>query len=186
MKSWHGRKSVVRGLRRIWATNRRLHVTATLGLVLLLLVCLKASVPTLLWNTSPSVPVGLYWLSSRPPTRDALAVIRLPEPHRSLADSRGYLPAGILLIKPIVGRADDVVCRHGAIVTVNRRPTARAKSTDPAGRPLPRWSGCIRLRADQVFVLSADPDGFDSRYIGPVERRNIVGTALPVWQAGTE
>lgn len=110
-----------------------------------------------------------------------MAVIRLPEPHRSLADSRGYLPAGSLLIKPVVARASDVVCRHGPMVAINRRAMAHARSVDRAGRPLPRWSGCIRLSADQAFVLSADPDGFDSRYFGPVERRNVVGTALPVW-----
>ena len=176
----------MRAPRRTRATSRRLHVTATLGLGLLLLACPKASAPTLLWNTSPSVPLGLYWLASRPPTRGALAVIRLPEPHRSLADSRGYLPAGILLIKPIVARAGDVVCRHGSIVTVHGRAMAYARSADRAGRPLPRWSGCIRLRADQVFVLSADPDSFDSRYIGPVERRHVVGTALPLWPAATQ
>jgi type IV secretory pathway protease TraF len=125
-------------------------------------------------------------LAARPPTHGALAVICLREPHRSLADSRGYLPAGILLIKPIVARAGDVVCRHGAIVTVNGRTVAHARSTDGLGRSLPRWSGCSRLRADHVFLLSADPDGFDSRYIGPVEWRHVVGTAVPVWPAATE
>ncbi|MFM9850371.1 MAG: S26 family signal peptidase [Hyphomicrobiaceae bacterium] len=176
----------MRAPRRTRATSRRLHVTATLGLGLLLLTCPKANVATLLWNTSPSVPLGLYWLASRPPTRGALAVIRLPEPYRSLADSRGYLPAGTLLIKPIVARAGDVVCRHGPIVTLHGRVMAYARRADRAGRPLPRWSGCIRLKARQAFVLSADSDGFDSRYIGPMERRHVVGTALPVWPTPTE
>jgi conjugative transfer signal peptidase TraF len=176
----------VRAPRRTRATSRRLHVTATLGLGLLLLACPKANVPTLLWNASPSVALGLYWLAPRPPTRGALAVIRLPEPHRSLADSRGYLPVGNLLIKPIVARAGDVACRRGPTVTINGSAKAYARSADRAGRPLPHWSGCIRLGADQVFVLSADPDGFDSRYFGPVERRHVVGTALPLWYAVTK
>jgi conjugative transfer signal peptidase TraF len=177
----------VRAPRRTEATSRHLPVTATLGLgLLLLLACPRVTVPTLLWNTSPSVPLGLYWLAPRPPTRDALAVIRLPEPYRSLADGRGYLPAGTLLIKPVVAPAGDVACRHGPIVTLHGRAIAYARSADRAGRPLPRWSGCIRLRADRAFVLSADPDGFDSRYIGPVQRRHVVGTALPVWPSPTE
>jgi conjugative transfer signal peptidase TraF len=186
MTSSHGRNSVVREPRRTEAKSPRLRAMVTLGVGLLLLAYPRANVPTLLWNTSPSVPLGLYWLAARPPTRGTLAAIRLPEPHRSLADSRGYLPAGILLIKPVVTRAGDVVCRHGAIVTLHGRAVTHARNVDRAGRPLPHWSGCIRLRADQVFVLSADPDGFDSRYIGPVERRHVVGTALPVWHSATE
>lgn len=58
---------------------------------------------------------------------------------------------------------------------------AQAKLADTAGRPLPAWSGCIRLPDTQVFVLAADPDSFDSRYFGPVDRANVLGTALPVW-----
>jgi len=159
---------------------------ATLGIGILLLTYPRANVPTLLWNASPSVPLGVYWSASRSPILGALAIIRLPEPHRSLADSRGYLPARILLIKPIVARTGDVVCRHGPIVTLHGRVMAYARSADRAGRQLPRWSGCIRLSADQVFVLSAGPDGFDSRYFGPVKRRNVVGTALPVWQYASD
>jgi type IV secretory pathway protease TraF len=125
-------------------------------------------------------------LASRSPARGALAVIRLPEPHRSLADSRGYLPAGIPLIKPIVARARDVVCRHGLIVLVHGRVVAYARNADRAGRPLPRWSGCIRLGTNQAFALSANPDSFDSRYIGLVEERHVIGTALPVWSAAMD
>jgi type IV secretory pathway protease TraF len=90
------------------------------------------------------------------------------------------------LIKPVVADHGDVVCRHGPIVTVQGRTVAYAKSTDGLGRPLPRWSGCTRLDADQAFVLSDDPDGFDSRYIGPMDRSHVVGTALPAWRAATQ
>jgi type IV secretory pathway protease TraF len=57
---------------------------------------------------------------------------------------------------------------------------AQAKLADTAGRPLPAWSGCIRLADTQVFVLAADPDSLDSRYFGPVDRAHVLGTALPV------
>jgi type IV secretory pathway protease TraF len=30
-------------------------------------------------------------------------------------------------------------------------------------------------------VLSADPDSFDSRYMGPIDRAHVFGLALPVW-----
>lgn len=150
-------------------------------LALIALAYPKAHAPVLLWNASPSVATGLYRLTSQPPLAGALAVIRLPEPLRTLAATRGYLRAGALLIKPVVAGAGDIVCRHGPLVTINGRSISRAKTADQAGRPLPAWSGCFRLAPTDVFVLSEEPNSFDSRYFGPVERRHIVGMAVPVW-----
>jgi type IV secretory pathway protease TraF len=110
-----------------------------------------------------------------------LAVIRLPEPFNNLASTRGYLPAGALLIKRVAAGAGDLVCRHGSLVTINGRTVALARSFDSAGQLLPRWSGCIRLGTTQIFVLSADPDGFDSRYIRALNRRDVLGADVSVW-----
>jgi conjugative transfer signal peptidase TraF len=147
---------------------------------LLAVLCPKAGAPVILWNASPSVPIGLYRLTSRPSQTVALAVIRLPEPLRMLAETRGYLGKGALLIKPVAGAA-DTVCRHSALVTINGRIAARARTLDAAGRSLPAWSGCVRLRATDIFVLSADADSFDSRYMGPIDSAQVVGFALPIW-----
>jgi conjugative transfer signal peptidase TraF len=152
-----------------------------LGIALLALACPKADAPVLLWNASASVPIGLYRVVSRRPPTGALAVVRLPDTFGTLADTRGYLRAGTLLIKPVAGGGGDIVCRDGPLVTINGRVVAHAKAADALGRPLPAWSGCFLLSEDQVFVLSEGPDSFDSRYFGPVERRHILGTALPVW-----
>jgi type IV secretory pathway protease TraF len=103
----------------------------------------------------------------------------------TLAEARHYLPGGTLLIKRVAARLGDIVCRHGPLVTINGRPIARARSADVMGRPLPRWIGCRRLNAALAFLLSTDPDSFDSRYFGPVDRRQILGTALPVWVRGS-
>ena len=141
----------------------------------------RTSHPRLLWNMSPSVPIGLYWLVPWPASPGQLAVIRLPDPIRMLADRRGYLPAGVLLMKPVAAGPGDVVCRSGTVVTVNGRAVARARRADAAGRPLPRWSGCTTLAPDRVFVLSPTPGSFDSRYFGPIDSASVVGTAHPVW-----
>jgi conjugative transfer signal peptidase TraF len=140
----------------------------------------RPSWPLLLWNASASVPIGLYRRTARPPHVGALALLRLPEPGRRLAAARGYLPAGALLIKPVAAAAGDLVCRHGPLVAINARTVARAAHFDRKGRPLPRWSGCRRLTAAQVFLLSPAPDSFDGRYFGPLQRRTLTGTALPV------
>jgi type IV secretory pathway protease TraF len=100
---------------------------------------------------------------------------------RSLAAARGYLPDGALLIKPVAAGAGDLVCRHGPHVAINGRTAASAAGADRRGRPLPRWSGCRRLTAAQVFLLSPEPASFDGRYFGPLSRRTLMGTALAVW-----
>ena len=156
-----------------------------LSLAVFAIIWPKARAPAVLWNISPSVPTGIYWLTSRPPPPGALAVIRLPEPFLTLAHARGYLSATALLIKRIAGKAGDIVCRHGAIVTINRGTVAFARAADAAGRPMPAWSGCTRLHPAQAFVLSPEPGSFDSRYFGPVDRRHVLGTALPLWFRAT-
>ena len=156
-----------------------------LSLAVFAIIWPKARTPAVLWNISPSVPTGIYWLTSRPPPPGALAVIRLPEPFLTLAHTRGYLSATALLIKRIAGKAGDIACRHRAIVTINGRPVAYARIADAAGRPLPRSRGCRRLNPAQAFVLSPEPGSFDSRYFGPVDRGHVLGTALPLWARAT-
>lgn len=134
----------------------------------------------LLWNTSASVPVGLYLAAPQHPSCGTLAVIRLPDRIRVFAAARGYLPMSSLLIKPVVACSGSTVCRYGLSVTIDGRIVAYAKESDAAGRPMPRWQGCYRLDAAKVFLLSPLPDSFDSRYFGPIDHRHVLGTAIPV------
>ncbi|MGE0853849.1 MAG: S26 family signal peptidase [Hyphomicrobiaceae bacterium] len=152
-----------------------------LGLSVLAVASPWASHPRLLWNTSPSVPVGLYWIADAAPTTGELAVIRLPDALRTLGAARGYLGLTALLIKPVATGLGDVVCRHGATLTINGKPAADARMADERGRPLLHWSGCTTLAAGQVFVLSAAPDSFDGRYFGAIDRSQVLGAARPVW-----
>jgi type IV secretory pathway protease TraF len=99
----------------------------------------------------------------------------------ALADARGYLPAGTLLIKRVIAGDGDLACRLGAIVAVNGQPVAHASAADRLGRPLPRWSGCKHLAAGAVLLLSPVPDSFDGRYFGPLDGSHVLGTALPLW-----
>lgn len=119
-------------------------------------------------------------MKSSAPTKGQLAIIRLPEPARTLADIRGYLPARALLIKPVVAGAGDRVCRHGTIITINGWPRVHAKMLDTRQRRLPRWHGCLLLATSQLFVLSTVPGSFDSRYVGPIDRDHVIGTAMPL------
>jgi type IV secretory pathway protease TraF len=101
--SWPGRSSAGRATRSATRTSKhRLCTLALLGIGSLAILFPKAGAPVLLWNASPSVPIGLYRLTSGALVTGALAVIRLPEPLRILAQTRGYLRKGALLINRVI------------------------------------------------------------------------------------
>jgi len=139
--------------------------------------------PTLLlWNASPSVPVGLYAVAPTvEPATGELAVSDLPPDARGLAAKRRYLPTGVLLIKPVAAKTGTEVCRSGANVFVGGRVIAEAKRTDRLGRPLPVWGGCHVLAPTQIFLMNAHvPDSFDGRYFGPTDLTLLKGRATPL------
>lgn len=155
---------------------------AGLALAALALAPVAARAPRLIWNASASLPIGLYRLE---PTRAAAAgelVAYRPAPEWSRAfAARGYLPDGVPLLKPVAATPPSVVCRQGLRIVIDGRTVAMALEKDRAGRPLPRWSGCITLGPETVFLLALDvPDALDGRYFGPVDRRDLLGRIVPI------
>lgn len=155
-------------------------ITAASACAMLLISAVAKPTPVLVWNASPSVPIGLYFVEKHRPSRGEIAVIRLQGATLNLADERRYLPASAVVLKRVAATDGDTVCRFGAHVFVNGRLLAKALRHDKMSRPLPSWRGCIGLRSGQVFVLSSRKDSFDSRYFGPVDARNVLGTARTV------
>lgn len=156
-------------------------VVAGVGVIALTVPTADDLRPLLVWNATASVPTGLYHIVDGEPHRGSLVVIRLPEPFRKLAHLRGYVPASVIVIKPIAALRGDTLCRQGNAVSINGRIVAFARKLDKAGRPLPRWRGCHLLGTTAVGVISKRPDSFDSRYFGPLDQRYVVGVAIPVW-----
>ena len=155
---------------------------AGLALAALTLGPVAVRAPRLIWNASASLPIGLYRLE---PTRAAAAgelVAYRPAPEWSRAfAARGYLPDGVPLLKPVAATPPSMVCRQGLRIVIDGRTVAMALEKDRAGRPLPRWSGCITLGPEAVFLLAPDvPDALDGRYFGPVDRRDLLGRIVPI------
>ncbi len=148
---------------------------AVVGCAALAIAPLAKSSPVLIWNASRSVPIGLYLVVRHPPGTQNIAVLRPPEWASAMADDRDYLPATALLLKPVVAKKGDTVCRFGRFVFVNGQVRATALRHDKMRRPLPSWRGCLKLDEGQIFVLSKHEDSFDSRYFGPIEGRNVIG-----------
>lgn len=166
------------------ASRRKCVLTvAGVALAVLLLPAMHRPPLRLVWNVSPSVPIGLYRIdaSANPRPGDLVALLPSPGLVRLMAE-RHYVEAGALLLKPIAAGAGATVCRHDDIITINGEVVATARGRDRLGRPLPRWSGCRLLNGDELFLLATEsPESFDGRYFGPAARSNVVGRAVPLW-----
>jgi len=144
------------------------------------LACRVAS--HLLWNWTPSLPLGIYWLSpGRPVAVGTLVAFPVPPGVQDLVRERKYLPRRALLIKPVVALSNDRVCTDGGTLVVNGSVLGAVPTEDSAQRPLPHAAGCGLLPEGQVFLASRYPKSFDSRTFGPVSLTQIRGTVTPLW-----
>jgi len=157
------------------------------GLSLGLLVAAQIDrAPRLIWNASASVPIGLYVVrASHGPSLGDFVAVRLPEDLSSWVVERGYVSADALLLKPVTAVSGMTVCRHDLDITLDGTVVAEAASADQQSRPLPRWTGCVTLGSDEVFLLVAGvADSLDGRYFGPLSADTILGRAIPLWTYG--
>jgi conjugative transfer signal peptidase TraF len=144
--------------------------------------------PWLVWNSSASVPIGLYAVRTIIDVHAGdLIVVRPPEPLvRFLAD-RGYLPRGVPLLKHVAALAGQSVCRIGRSVTIDAIEMGEARERDSRNRALPVWQGCRVVGQDEVFLMNPrSADSLDGRYFGPLPTASIVGRAIPLWVNQTE
>lgn len=154
-----------------WITVSMLGVSA-------IAVSPKAVAPLIIWNASPSVPIGFYVVRPAKPQRGHLAIVRLGPGDRAHAALARYLPKSAFLLKPVAAIEGDRVCRLGTLVLIGGRIAARARAVDTAGRPVPKWSGCRTLAAGEFFLLAPSRASFDGRYLGVTRAEQIVGTAV--------
>ena len=132
-------------------------------------------------NVTPSVPVGLYWIERRASARVDFVLVAVTPKHRALAVARGYLRQEQHLLKHIAAMDGDQVCRRGSAVWINGHIRVWLRRTDGSGRVLPGWQGCRHLRTGELFVLGTDRSSFDSRYLGPILRPDVIAVASPLW-----
>jgi conjugative transfer signal peptidase TraF len=152
-----------------------------IGLVLLIAPELKMPAVRIVYNASDSAPRGLYLVEPASQVRAGnFVVVRLTRNVAALAAHRGYLPAGVPLIKRVAAVAPQKVCADGGDVRVDGESVARTLDADAAGRLLSAWHGCRELVDTEMFLLSAHPASYDSRYFGPVGGGQVVSLARPL------
>ncbi len=139
--------------------------------------------PALIWNATASTPVGLYALRPAPELHAMeLVAIEPPKPIAAFLANSGFLPEGGLLLKHVLALAGQTVCRFDRRITMDGIDVGEAKERDHLNRPLPVWTACRTIRADEVFVLNPSvPDSLDGRYFGPLPITSILGRAMPLW-----
>jgi conjugative transfer signal peptidase TraF len=158
------------------------------GLALVIASFQLCSLTGLRFNSSPSLPAGLYVRTTD--HRANLVEFCPAEPFASLAITRGYRDSGACrdggapLLKPVVASAGDAVEISARGISVNGvlLPNTAPLAKDTKGRPLMAWPfGRYRVASDTVWVASSyHPRSFDSRYFGPVPTAAIRGRLKPV------
>lgn len=157
-----------------------------LGLAALLMPLAIPHCVSLVYNPSDSVPRGWYRIGPADSLQaGSIVLARLPAQAAALAAQRGYLPAGIPLLKRVGAVALQRVCVDGASVRIDDVAVAAVMLADGRGRALSVWSQCRRLALGELFLLSStNLASFDSRYFGPILASNVIGRAQPIWTWG--
>jgi conjugative transfer signal peptidase TraF len=139
--------------------------------------------PALIWNASPSVPIGLFTVHSADDLEIAdLVAVAPPDNLAAYLADRGYLPRGVPLLKRVLGLPGQEVCRSGRTITVDGIEMGAALDRDSHGRDLPVWQGCRIVADGEIFLMNwQSADSFDGRYVGPLPVTTIIGRALPLW-----
>lgn len=170
---------------RRWLSSRRLSwregtaaVAAAVGVGLALV---PRNARSMLVNTTPSEPIGLYVRIDQSPGRGKLAAFLAPAPAFPYADERlGYLHR-VPLLKRIVAGPGDRVCTLTSKVVVNGQAYGAIAEADGEGRRLPHWRACRALADGELFALADRvPNSFDSRYFGPIAAASVIGVYRPV------
>src|SRR3954465_11725789 len=131
--------------------------------------------PLALYNTSDSVPEGLYLYAHDAGGPAGAApggpVAVKDPPHFDLP----------WLLKRVAGKAGDRYCWNGQAGSheLNGR-LMPAPDPEAASLGIGVWKGCGTLAADEVVLYGRTPDSYDSRFLGPVHVRDLWGVYRPV------
>lgn len=184
MKMRHRHRVLRRTKRLVWVYRITSYTFFTLGLLVLL------GGQGFRVNLTPSEPLGLWRIvePERPILVGDLVFICPPvTDEMRAARARGYLRFGLCkgwiapLIKTVVATSGQTIEVSNEVrVDGSSLPHSRVAPIDGQGRAmLAHDGGVVPLGA--VFLHSAFPGSFDSRYFGPLPMDGVLGLAQEVW-----
>jgi conjugative transfer signal peptidase TraF len=165
-------------------TSSRKTLIAMCGATALVLATMIAEpLPLYIWNASASVPIGLYRLVPAKRFHVAeLVAMQPPEPLATFLNLNGYLPAGVPMLKRVLGVPGQTICRIGPAIRIDDIAVGAARDRDRRGRLLPKWQGCRVVAEGELFLMNwQSDDSLDGRYFGLLPASSVIGRALPVW-----
>jgi conjugative transfer signal peptidase TraF len=135
------------------------------------------------YNASASAPLGWYQVRAVASPQVGDYVLAMPPTDAgALAAQRGYLPAGLPVLKQVAAVAGQHVCARSDAILINDSMSVHVLRSDRFGRQLSAWHQCRRLIDGELFLLNANnAASFDSRYFGPVSVSAVRGKAIPLW-----
>jgi len=142
------------------------------------------------WNTSKSMPRGVYRLVRRPARIGEYVAACLKPLEGRRGRARGYLMAGACVggagevLKIYAGAPGDTVIVDSQGVRIKGELIAGSKPRlrDGAGRELEvKWGTWVLGETEAWLASWNEAVGWDSRYFGSVSTKDIEGVAEPIW-----
>lgn len=155
-----------------------------LGIAALLLSVAVPVRERMIWNRTASLPEGLYWRSDDAFGRGDVVALSAKSEAAQWAARHGFTGPDWPLLKEVAGVPGDVICRHGAGIWINGTRAGTALFSAENGVLLPRWEGCRRLAAGELFLMNSHPRSLDGRYFGVLQASEIEGRAILVFPSG--
>ncbi len=149
-------------------------------ITLLILLFIKQKI---VFQFTDSMPKGIYFFSKGQDIHHGqIVVFKMPEGVLEMVRERSWSANNSTLMKQVYGMPGDTVLIKDLMVFINNEYLGRIKLRDRQGLPLPIYQrdGTYVLRQNEYFVASNYiPNSFDSRYFGPINHGQIIGTAKP-------
>ena len=172
----------------LWKRIETSVIVGGVGLLALGMVSYEAGARV---NTTRSIPVGLYWASSKPVEKGDYVFFCPPQMVIfDMAKERGYITSGFCpgnfgyMMKRVLAVKNDAVTVAGEGVRVNGTllPLSAVREVDKGGRPLGGYEPNSYTLGDSEVLLMSDVSSlsFDGRYFGPINRSQIKTVILPV------
>lgn len=141
-------------------------------------------------NPTASMPIGIYWRYDKSMLeRGDIVLACLPDsPESRLFIDRGYLygvscPGGHgKILKTIRGIPGDqvIISRFGVTINGKRIENSLPQSKDRLGREMPVKDIRKTLSENEYVLMGIHPQSLDSRYLGPIFKKQILFPVKPL------